>query len=288
MVKNVHVGRRQNHSIWGDILLFTLLLIIGLFMLLPFVYAILQSLKPMEELFVFPPKFFVRNPTFDNYLDLLLRTNNMWVPLERYFVNSIFVTVVATVGGVIISAMAAYPLAKYKFLGSTMLATAMTLALLFIQDVTAVPQYVILNFLKLIDTQWALILPAMSTTLGFYLMKQFMSQIPTGLIEAAQIDGAGIWRQFWRIVMPNSKPAVITATILTFQAIWNRDSSSLIFTEQLKTLPALFRQITVTNTTATAGIAAATGVVLMIPPILVFVFSQRRMIETMAYSGLKG
>ena len=187
-----------------------------------------------------------------------------------------------------LSAMAAYPLAKYRFPGSAILSMVMTLALLFVQDVTAVPQYVILNFLKLIDTQWALILPAMSTTLGFYLMKQFMSQIPTGLIEAAQIDGAGIWKQFYSIILPNAKPAVITATILTFQAIWNRDSSSLIFTEQLKPLPALFRQITATNTIATTGIAAAVSVVLMIPPILVFVFSQRRMIETMAYSGLKG
>ena len=282
------VGRRQSHSIGGDIFLFTILFLIGAFMVLPFIYAISQSLKPMEELFVFPPKFFVRKPTLDNFVNLLLRTNNMWVPLERYFVNSIWVPLISTAGGVILAAMAAYPLAKFRFPGSKIFAAMITMALLFVYDVTAVPQYVILSGLNLLDTQWALILPAMASTLGLYLIKQFMSQLPTGLIEAAMIDGAGMWKQFWSIIMPNTKPAVITATILTFQAIWNRDSSSLIYSEQSKNLPALFRQVTATNTTATAGLAAAVGVVLMIPPIVVFIFSQRLMIETMAYSGIKG
>ncbi len=283
-----HVGRRQSHSVGGDIFLFSILFLIGAFMVLPFVYAISQSLKPMEELFVFPPKFFVRKPTIDNFANLLLRTNNMWVPLERYLVNSIWVTIVSTAGGVLLAAMAAYPLAKFKFPGSNFISTMMTLALLFVYDVTAVPSYVILNELKLLDTQWALILPAMASTLGLYLIKQFMSQIPTGLIEAAMIDGAGTWRQFWTIIMPNTKPAVITAIILTFQAVWNRDSSSLIYTEQSKNLPALFRQITATSTIATAGISAAVGVIMMLPPIIVFIYSQSRMIETMAHSGLKG
>ncbi len=283
-----HVGRRQSHSIGGDIFLFSILFLIGAFMVLPFIYAISQSLKPMEELFVFPPKFFVRKPTIDNFTNLLLRTNNMWVPLERYLVNSVWVTIVTTAGGVLLAAMAAYPLAKFKFPGSNFIATMMTLALLFVYDVTAVPTYVILNELKLLDTQWALILPAMASTLGLYLIKQFMSQIPTGLIEAAMIDGAGTWRQFWAIIMPNTKPAVITAIILTFQAVWNRDSSSLIYTEQSKNLPALFRQITATSTIATAGISAAVGVIMMLPPIIVFIYSQSRMIETMAHSGLKG
>ena len=283
-----HVGRRQSHSVGGDIFLFSILFLIGAFMVLPFVYAISQSLKPMEELFVFPPKFFVKKPTIDNFANLLLRTNNMWVPLERYLVNSIWVTIVSTAGGVLLAAMAAYPLAKFKFPGSNFISTMMTLALLFVYDVTAVPTYVILNELRLLDTQWALILPAMASTLGLYLIKQFMSQIPTGLIEAAMIDGAGTWRQFWTIIMPNTKPAVITAIILTFQAVWNRDSSSLIYTEQSKNLPALFRQITATSTVATAGISAAVGVIMMLPPIIVFIYSQSRMIETMAHSGLKG
>ena len=282
------VGRRQNHSVFGDIGLFLFLAVLGAFMLLPFIYAISQSLKPNEELFVFPPKFFVRNPTIDNFINLFQRTNNMWVPFERYIVNSVIITLVGTVGGVIFSAMAAFPLAKFKFPGSRAYGITITMALLFVFEVTYVPQYVILSSLKLINTIWALILPAMANTLGLYLMKQFMSQLPDALLDAANVDGAGTMRQFWSIVMPNVKPAWITATILIFQSLWNRDSSTYIFTEQLKNLPAIFRQISSTNTIATAGIGAAAAVLLMIPPIVVFIFSQSRMLETMAYSGMKG
>lgn len=114
-----------------------------------------------------------------------------------------------------------------------------------------------------------------------------MSQLPDALLDAASVDGASTWRQFVSVVMPNVKPAWITATILTFQGLWNRDTSTYIFTEQLKNLPAVFRQISSTNTVATVGIGAAAAVLLMIPPLLVFVFSQSRMIETMAHSGMK-
>ena len=281
------VGRRQTHSLAGSTLLLLILCLLGVFMLLPFIYAIAQSLKPTEELFLFPPKFFVRNPTFDNFLDLFWRTNNMWVPFERYIVNSVVMTVAGTVGSVVFSAMAAFPLAKFRFPGSRVYETGVTLALLFVYEVTYIPQYVVLSSLHLIDTVWAVILPAMSGTLGLYLMKQFMSQLPDALLDAASVDGASTWRQFVSVVMPNVKPAWITATILTFQGLWNRDTSTYIFTEQLKNLPAVFRQISSTNTVATVGIGAAAAVLLMIPPLLVFVFSQSRMIETMAHSGMK-
>ena len=281
------VGRRQTHSLAGSTLLLLILCLLGAFMLLPFIYAIAQSLKPTEELFLFPPKFFVRNPTFDNFLDLFWRTNNMWVPFERYIVNSVVMTVAGTVGSVVFSAMAAFPLAKFRFPGSRVYETGVTLALLFVYEVTYIPQYVVLSSLHLIDTVWAVILPAMSGTFGLYLMKQFMSQLPDALLDAASVDGASTWRQFVSVVMPNVKPAWITATILTFQGLWNRDTSTYIFTEQLKNLPAVFRQISSTNTVATVGIGAAAAVLLMIPPLLVFVFSQSRMIETMAHSGMK-
>ena len=283
-----HTGRRQNHSVAGDIILFAFLAVWGIFMILPFVYAISNSLKPMEELFIFPPKIFVRNPTIDNFAMLLLRTNNMWVPLERYFLNSVFISVVATFIGVVIAAMAAYPIAKFNFPGKRLFDQIITLSLLFVYDVTAVPQYVILGSLKLLDSIWGVILPAIANTLGLYLMRQFITQIPNELIEAAEMDGAGTWKQFWTIIIPNTKPAWITATILMFQGIWNRDTSSIIYTESLKNLPALFRQMTSTSTVATMGMGAAIAVVLMIPPILVFVFSQSRMVETMTYSGMKG
>lgn len=288
MLKYSRVGRRQTHSVSGSVALLLFLVLLGSLMVLPFVYAVLQSVKPAEELFVFPPRFFVRNPTADNFINLFLRTNNMWVPLGRYITNSVVITVIGTAGSVILSALAAYPIAKFRFPGGKLFETMITMALLFVSDVTAIPRYVVLNALGLLDTQWALIFPAMAGTLGLYLMKQFMTQIPDELIEASMVDGAGIFRQFWSLIMPNTKPAWITALVLTFQALWAQDTSNLVFTESQKNLPALFRQITSTNTIATMGIAAAISIVLLIPPIVVFIVSQSRMIETMAYSGMKG
>lgn len=281
-------GRRQSHSIAGDIMLLLFLLMVGVFMILPFIYSIVQSLKPMEELFIFPPKFFVRNPTLDNFKDLFVRTNNMWVPLERYIFNSVLLSVAGTFFSVIISSMAAYPIAKYRFPGSRLFEKLIVLALLFVYEVTAIPQYIILSKVGLIDTLWSLLLPAMASTLGLYLMKNFMSQLPDDLLEAAKVDGAGHLRIFWQIVMPNVKPAWVTAVILTFQSLWNRGTGSYVYTEQLKNLPTLLLQISTTNTVATAGISAAAAVILMIPPIAVFIFSQSKIVETMAYSGIKG
>lgn len=282
------VGRRANHSIYGDITILIFLCLLGLFMIIPFIYSIVQSLKPIEELFVFPPKFFVRNPTVDNFINLLMSTNNMWVPFERYIFNSIYMTIVGSAGSVIISSMAAYPLAKFLFPGSKMYFKIITLSLLFVYEVTYIPQYILLSKLSLIDTPFAIILPVFASSLGLFLMKQFMSQIPDSLVEAATVDGASTWTTFWVLIMPNVKPAWLTAFILSFQALWNRDTSAFIFTEQLKNLPAMFRQISVSNTIATVGIASAAAVILMIPPILVFVFSQSKILETMAYSGIKG
>lgn len=282
------VGRRANHSIYGDFTILIFLCLLGLFMIIPFIYSIVQSLKPIEELFVFPPKFFVRNPTADNFINLLMSTNNMWVPFERYIFNSIYMTIVGSVGSVIISSMAAYPLAKFIFPGSKIYFKIITLSLLFVYEVTYIPQYILLSKLSLIDTPFAIILPVFASSLGLFLMKQFMSQIPDSLVEAATVDGASTWTTFWMLIMPNVKPAWLTAFILSFQALWNRDTSAFIFTEQLKNLPAMFRQISVSNTIATVGIASAAAVILMIPPILVFLFSQSKILETMAYSGIKG
>ena len=282
------VGRRANHSIYGDAGIAVFLALLGLFMVIPFVYSIVQSLKPVEELFVFPPKFFVRNPTADNFINLLLSTNNMWVPFERYILNSVYMTIVGSLGSVVIASMAAYPLAKFVFPGSRTYFRIITLSLLFVYEVTYIPQYILLSRLGLIDSPLSIIVPAFASSLGLFLMKQFMSQIPDSLIEAATVDGSSTWHTFWKLIMPNVKPAWLTAFILSFQALWNRDTSTFIFTEQLKNLPAMFRQISVSNTIATVGIASAAAVILMIPPILVFLFSQSRILETMAYSGIKG
>lgn len=282
-------GKRQSHSLAGDIGVFLFLALLGAFMILPFVYAVAQSLKPMEELFIFPPKLTVSSPTLDNFINLFLRTNNMWVPFERYIFNSVFMTILGTAISVFVSSLAAFPLAKYRFPGSAVYEKIIILALLFVYEVTFIPQYVLMSKMGLIDTPMAIIFPAAASPLGLFLMKQFMVQmIPNQLIEAATVDGAGKLKIYRYIVMPNVKPAWITLIILSFQGLWNRDTATLIYTEQLKSLPALFRQISTSNAIATSGIAAAAAVLMMIPPIVVFVFSQNSMVETMAHSGIKG
>jgi len=212
----------------------------------------------------------------------------MWVPFERYISNSIYISVLGTLLSVLVSSLGAYPLAKMKFKGRVVYEKIIVISLLFVHQVTAIPQYVIMSKLGMIDTMSALIFPAVASSLSIYLMKNFMSQLPDDLIEAAKVDGSSHLRTFAQIVMPNVKPAWITVVILTFQGLWNRGTGAYIYSEQLKNLPTLLTQISASSTVSTAGIAAAAAVFLMIPPVFVFVFSQNKIVETMAYSGIKG
>lgn len=279
--------KKLNRSWGGNITIFLMLAVVGVFMALPFVYAVVQSLKPLEEIFLFPPRFFVRNPTWSNYAMLSKLTSNLWVPFSRYAFNSIFITVVGTVGHVLLASMAAYPLAKCRFPGSKLLFQLVVLSLLFTGQVTHIPQYIVMARIGFINTFSALILPPIAASLGLFLMKQFMTQIPDSLIEAATIDGAHQMQIFWRVVMPSVKPAWLTLTIFAFQSIWNRTGMSFIYDETLKVLPTVLRQIA-EGGIARAGVGAAASVILMIPPIITFVLVQSNVLETMAQSGIKG
>lgn len=273
-------------SIGGNIALIILLLILGAFSALPFVYSILQSLKPLDELFVFPPKFFVVRPTTDNYYLLWTNVQESWVPFTRYFFNSIFVSVTATALHVIVSSMAAFPLAKSNFPGRNAISKLIVLSLLFTGGVTSIPQFVLMARTGFMNSYWAMILPWVAGSMGLYLMQQFMTQLPTAMIEAAKVDGAGMFRILWTIVMPSVKPAWLTLIIFTFQGIWNSGGGSFITKENLKTLPNLLSQVT-SSGISLMGTASAAAVIMMIPPILVFILTQSSVLETMAQSGIK-
>jgi len=253
---------------------------------LPLVYAINAAFKPLDEIFLFPPTLFVRHPTVGNFADLVTLLGQSWVPFSRYIFNTVFITGVGTAGHVILASAAAYPLAKHRFPGRTVLFTAVVLALMFAPQVTAIPNYMIMSAIGLIDTYWAVIVPAFAFPLGLYLMKQFMEQIPDALLEAAKIDGASEYRIFWQVVMPNVKPAWLTLIILLFQMLWGTDGNGFIYSEQLKTLHYASNQI-IQGGIARAGVGAAVALILMSVPILLFIFSQSRIIETMATSGMK-
>jgi putative chitobiose transport system permease protein len=282
------LGIKVYRSIWGNIFIILVLGLIAVFMALPLVYTISMAFKPIDELLLFPPRFFVIRPTFNNFRTLFGVMGNSFVPFSRYLFNSLFISVVGTVGHVIVASMAAYPLAKHKFPGSNFLFGLIIFSLMFSGYVTGIPRFIILSKLKWLDTYLPLILPLMASTLGLYLMKQFMVQIPDALLESARIDGANEFKIYWTIVMPNVKPAWLTLTLLAFKDFWGDMNSPALYihTEALKTLPLSLSFIQ-GGGIARAGAAAAAGMLMMMPPILIFILTQSNVIETMKSSGMK-
>jgi ABC-type glycerol-3-phosphate transport system permease component len=278
--------RKPNRSRAGDFFLYLFLFLVAIIMVFPLVFAVSSALKPLEELFMFPPKIFARNPTLDNFADLFVTMGKSWVPFTRYFYNTLFITVVGTAGHLIIASMGAFVLAKYDFPGGKTFFRIVVVAIMFNGYVTMIPNYLILSRLHLIDTQWAVIIPAFSSPMGLFLMKQFMDGLPMSLVEAAKIDGASEWKVFLNIVMPNVKPAWLTLIIFSVQNLWNNRASTYIYTEKRKTLVYALQQIQ-SGGVARTGQMAAVSVIVMIVPIIVFILSQSQVLETMASSGIK-
>ena len=278
--------RHPNRSIGGDIGVYILLILVAILMVFPLVFLIGSSLKPLDELFKFPPTVFAQHPTMDNFSDLLVTMGQSWVPFSRYLTNTFFITFAGTFGHLIIASMAAFVLAKYEFPGGKLFFSLITTGLMFSGYVTGIPNYLIMSRLGMIDTYWALILPAFAAPIGLFMMKQFMESLPTALIEAAHIDGAGEFRIFWSIVMPNVKPAWLTVIIFSVQSLWNTSASTVIYSEAKKTLVFALQQIQAGGIARTGQTAAATVVIVSVP-IIIFILSQSQILETMASSGIK-
>ena len=276
-----------NRSAGGDTGITIFLVLMGAFMFLPMLYAIMQSLKPLDELWMFPPRWYVVNPTLSNFGDLFALMNESWVPFSRYIFNTVFITACGTLGNLILGSMAAYALAKLKFPGRNIFFQMIVMSLMFHQTVHQVTHFIILSSIKVVDTYLAIILPALAGTMGLYLMKQFMeSSVSDAVLESARLDGASEFRCFLTIAMPMVKPAWLTLIIESFKGLWNTGASIYIHSEQLKTFNYAIQQI-VTGGIARAGAGAAATVVMMVVPIAVFVVSQSQIIETMGSSGMK-
>ncbi len=285
-LKYSHAGvRKQTRSVFGNIIIAAVLSCVGIFMLLPLVYAVMQSFKPIDELFLYPPRFYVMRPVTTNYTMLLRLINNLSVPFSRYLFNSILVTVIVTVGQIVITSAAAYPMSRFKT-GISWVFQIVVLALLFNGTVLAIPQYIIMNEIGVVNTYWAYILPALPSSMGLFLMKQFMDQLPFALIEAAMIDGANHFRIYWSIIMPSVRPAWLTLLIFSFQSIWSITGGSLIYNEELKMLPDAINQV-LSGSIERTGASTAGSVLLMIPPIIIFIFTQSNVVQTMTSSGIK-
>ena len=279
------IHKRVSRSVGGTVTIFILLMIAALFMVLPLVYSIINAFKPLDELFLFPPRFFVKRPTIINFVMLFQVAANTRIPFSRYIFNSIFISGLTTVLHVLVSSLAAYPLAKYRLKVKWLFQLVVT-AMLFNSTVLWLPQYVILSRLHAINTYWVYILPFVASPLGLFLMKQFMEQVPTSLIEISQIEGANQWTIFWRVVMPQVRPGWLTLIVFCFQNIWNIQPLNMVFDEQLKMMNMAITQITSAGISR-LGVSMAAGVLLMLPPMLVFIFTQNSIVETMAFSGIK-
>lgn len=287
LVKILNPKRRKpNRSFWGDVGIYVMLFGVAIAMAFPLIFSVASSLKPLDELFRFPPKVFPQHVTFDNFSDLVTTMGQSYVPFFRYLTNTVFITFIGTFGHVVIASMAAFVLAKYDFPGGKTFFSIVVTALMFSGYVTGIPNYVIMSRMGMIDTYWAIILPAFAAPIGLFLMKQFMEGLPTSLIEAAHIDGAGEFRIFWSIVMPNVKPAWLTIIIFSVQSLWNTNAATVIYSESKKTLVYALQQIQAGGIART-GQAAAVTVIVMLVPITIFILSQSRILETMASSGLK-
>lgn len=279
--------RRRNRSLGVDIALTVFLGFFGLFSLFPLAMIVVNAFKPMSEVFIFPPKLVVENPTLNNFFDLAAIIEEFDIPFSRYAFNTFFITGVGTFGTVLLGSMAAFPLAKYEFPGSKLMSQLIVYSLMFSGSVTAIPNYFIMSSIGLVDSYWSVILPAVGGTLGLYLMKNFMVQIPDELLEAAKIDGATEMQTFFGTVMPLCKPAWITLIILSVQGLWGNTGGVFIYSEELKPLSYVLSQI-VSSGIARTGVSSAVSLIMLIVPIGVFVFSQSNVLETMASSGMKG
>ncbi len=276
-----------NRSAGGDAGIAVFLILMGAFLFLPMYYTVIQSLKPLDELWMFPPRFYVSNPSFENFSELLYLMSDSWVPFSRYIFNTVFISVTGTFGNLLFASLCAYALAKIKFPGRGWMFQVVVLSLMFHSTVSAIANYITLGTLGWLDTYLARVVPAWGSTLGLYLMKQFMeTNVHDSILESARIDGAKEFKIYWTIAMPMVKPAWLTLIVYCFKDLWNTGASIYIQSEQLKTFNYAVSQL-VADGISRQGASAAAAVITMLVPIIVFILTQSNILETMGSSGMK-
>jgi ABC-type glycerol-3-phosphate transport system permease component len=268
------------------------LLPLAVFMLLPMVFIFSNAFKPADELFAYPPRFFVTNPTGNNFTELFSKMSNSGIPVSRYLFNSVIITLVTIGASIIVSSTAAFALSKKRFKLKKALFAINTVALMFVPIAVTIPRFLIINKLGLLNTFWVHILPGLAMPVGLFLIKQFIDGIPDEVIEAAQVDGASDLRIYWKIVLPMIIPAIATIAILTFQATWNNADISALYinSESLKTFAFYLSTLTsaTTSTVAGQGMAAAASLIMFLPNLIIFMLLQSQVMSTMSHSGIKG
>lgn len=275
----------------GQLKFFLVLIPLAAFMALPIIYIVSTAFKPLDELFAYPPRFFVKRPTLDNFKDISNIVTSSGIPITRYIINSFVSSTIVVIATVFISVSAGYIFSKKKFKGKNLLFAVNTIALMFVPIAVRIPRYLVIEKAGLLDTFAILVLPLIAMPVGLFLIKQFIDQVPDALIEAATIDGANDYFILYKIIVPMVKPALVTVAILAFQASWNTPEPSTLYVndDALKTFAFYMTAITTQtgNTVAGQGIAAAASLILFIPNLLIFISMQSKVINTMAHTGIK-
>lgn len=267
-----------------------ILIPVAIFMGLPIVYIFNHAFKPLVELFEWPPRFFVQNPTFDNFIDLFAVTSSTGIPMSRYLFNSIVITAFTVFASIIIGSLAGFALSKLEFRFKNTLMWVNNIAIMFVGASVSIPRYLVIENLGLIDSFWVHIIPGLAIPVGLFLIKQFIDQIPKDLLEASRVDGANNFQIYWHIILPLIKPALATIAIVAFQGVWNNTEVSNLFIndESLKTFAFYMATLTTTgNTVAGQGMAAAASLIMFIPNLLIFIILQKNVMNTMIHSGIK-
>jgi ABC-type glycerol-3-phosphate transport system permease component len=273
----------------GWIVVYVLMTGLVAFTALPLLYIVVTAFKPIDELFIYPPRFWVQRPTFDNFRSLVWSLSSSEIPFLRYLFNSVFTTIVIVFLTVVISSMGAYGLEKHRVPFGKVVFNIVVAALMFSPHVTRIPSYLVVNKLGLIDTYWALIIPALAYPYYLFLMKQFITQFPNELLESARMDGAREGWVFLRVVMPNIKPAWSTLIVLSFVLYWNDVNAPLVYTQRqvMKVLPLAINTVAGTGGNARLGATMAATLIMIVPTIAIYTLMQAQVIKTMVHSGIK-
>ena len=290
MAKNVAMKFDPKWFQKDQIPFFVIMIPLCIFMGLPLVYLFVTAFKPLNELLEFPPKFFVKSPTFKNFTDLFTRSGSTGLPIYRYLINSIFISLAVVFLSVIFSSMAGYILSKKDFKGRKALFEVNTIALMFVSCAVVIPRFLIITGLGITNTVFAHILPLLAIPVGLFLIKQFIDEIPNDLIEAARVDGAGDFYIYTKIILPLIKPAIVTVSILAFQSAWNNTETAMLYVsnEELQTFAYYLGTLSgASNAVSGAGVGAAAALILFLPNLIIFIIMQSKVIDTMAYSGMK-
>jgi len=285
-ISAITLRRRRRWSEWVTLVAgFAVLLGGGVWMLLPLVWMLSASLMPLSEVIKVPPVWFAPDKySLANYIEVWGR-----IGFARFFFNSTFVAVTITLAQLLTSSMAGFAFARYEFPGRTVIFILILSTMMIPFQVIMIPLFIMMARLGMVNTYWGMIVPAIVTPFGIFMMRQFMLSVPKALLEAARIDGASEPYIFSRIMLPLCKPAIAALAIFAFLGSWDNFLWPLIIinSKELWTLPIAMSRFTEQYISQT-HLQMAGASIMFLPVLIVFLLMQRNFIEGIAMTGLKG